>query len=582
MKKIWVCLLILCLASGCASKPVMNEEKPVEMHEIQKEFEEFLTEEYIETISSDALSLHYSLKDPSVYGIEKPELTLGEIDDESIAEGEQEIREVLEKLEEFNPDDLTERQKDDWNMLHEYLEIQIQFEGLSYYQNLFSPAQSVTDALITNFTEFKFYDEEDVQDYLVLLADVPRYLQECLEFTQKQVQMGLFMTDFSVDRTVEEIEKFLSKEGDSALIVSFENKLKDAEFETEAYFQENRTIVNEQILPAYKQVKNELLNLKGTNTFETLFETEEGKAYYEALYYYKTGSSVSPSEMLQKGKSVLMSVLQEYMGLMYKDAKLADRYTSVKFDRKNPDEILKDYQDMLLNHFPQGPEVSYTAEYLDASITNAATIAYYLIPPFDYISDNVIKINPLAAKGDTVTLYSTLAHEGFPGHCYQTTYYYDTNPHPIRTIVENLGYTEGYAMYVEMYCFEWLLPDDENLARFLALDTELNYLLQALIDIGVNYEGWGKTGIRSFLREFGFVDSDEMVDSLYEYVVSDPGLLLPYGIGLLEMNELRSTAENALNDQFNEIEYHQVLLESGPMYFDLLREKVNDYIEQGK
>ena len=582
MKKIWVCLLILCLGAGCASKPVMNEEKPVELTEIQKEFEEFLTEEYIESVSSDALTLHYSLKDPSIYEIEKPELTLGEIDDESIAEGEQEMREVLSKLEEFNPEDLTERQKDDWNMLHEYLEIQIRFEGLSYYQNLFSPAQSVTDALITNFTEYKFYDEEDVQDYLVLLADVPRYLRECLDFTQKQAQMGLFMTDFSVDGTVEEIEKFLSKEGDSALIVSFENKLKDAEFDTEAYFKENRTIVNEQILPAYRQVKDELLSLKGTNTFETLSETEEGKAYYEALYYYKTGSSVSPSEMLQKGKNVLMSVLQEYMGLMYKDAKLADRYTSVKFDRKNPDEILKDYQEMLLNHFPQGPEVSYTAEYLDASITNAATIAYYLIPPFDYISDNVIKINPLAAKGDTVTLYSTLAHEGFPGHCYQTTYYYDTNPHPIRTLVDNLGYTEGYAMYVEMYCFEWLLEDDENLARFLALDTELNYLLQALVDIGVNYEGWGKTGIRSFLREFGFVDSDEMVNSLYEYVVSDPGLLLPYGIGLLEMNELRSTAENALNDQFDEIEYHRVLLESGPMYFDLLSEKVNEYIEQGK
>jgi len=96
------------------------------------------------------------------------------------------------------------------------------------------------------------------------------------------------------------------------------------------------------------------------------------------------------------------------------------------------------------------------------------------------------------------------------------------------------------------------------------------------VDIGVNYEGWGKEGIRSFLKEYGFVDSDEMVNSLYEYVVSDPGLLLPYGIGLLEMNELRKDTEEKLGKRFDEAEYHRTILEAGPMYFDLLKEKINE------
>jgi len=577
MKKIWLSCLALVLLCGCAQTSSKNqEETEVSMTQIQLDFEEFLDREYTDTVSSDALTLHYSLKNPEAYKIEAPELTLGEVDDESIVEGEQEIREVMKELESYDPEDLTARQKDDWNMLHEYLDIQLRFEGLSYYQNLFSPAQSVTDALITNFVEYKFYDEQDVKDYLVLLEDVPRYLEECIEFTKKQSSMGLFMTDFSVDSTVAEIDKFLSKEGDSALIVSFENKLSNAEFDTDAYFKENRTIVNEKILPAYQWVKQQLEALKGTAVFETLAETEEGKAYYEALYYYKSGSSLSPSKMLEKGKEVLLEVLQEYMQLMYTDETLVNRYMSVQFEEEEPEKILNNYQKKLLKHFPEGPEVTYTAEYLDPSITNEATIAYYLIPPFDFITDNVIKINPLATKGDTVTLYSTLAHEGFPGHCFQTTYYYDTNPHPIRTIVENQGYIEGYAMYVEMYSFEWMLEEDPNLARFLALDTELNYLLQALVDIGVNYEGWGKEGIRSFLKEYGFVDSDEMVNSLYEYVVSDPGLLLPYGIGLLEMNELRKDTEEKLGKRFDEAEYHRTILEAGPMYFDLLKEKINE------
>ncbi|MBR5207174.1 MAG: DUF885 family protein, partial [Erysipelotrichaceae bacterium] len=280
MRKILLSLLaVLMLMSGCAAK-TENKEEP--MTEVQLAFEQFLTDEYIDTVSSDALTLHYSLVDPSAYGIEQPELTLGEISDEVNEEAEEELREVMEELEAFNPEELTERQRDDWNMLHEYLEIQMMFEGLSYYQNLFSPAQSATDALITNFNEFKFYDEQDVKDYLVLLQDVPRYLGECLTFTHKQADMGLFMQDFSVDSTVSEINKFLSKEGDNALIVSFENKLQNADFETADYFSENRRIVNELIIPAYQHVKDELEALKGKPQLETLSDTSESKAYYEA------------------------------------------------------------------------------------------------------------------------------------------------------------------------------------------------------------------------------------------------------------------------------------------------------------
>jgi uncharacterized protein (DUF885 family) len=132
---------------------------------------------------------------------------------------------------------------------------------------------------------------------------------------------------------------------------------------------------------------------------------------------------------------------------------------------------------------------------------------------------------------------------------------------------------------VQAYANQWALEDDKNLAEFLTLDTEMNYLLQALVDIGVNYEGWGKDGIASFLRDLGFNDSPGLVNSLYEYVVSDPGLLLPYGIGLVEMKELRNYVEQN-SKMFNEIEYHQVILESGPMYFDLLKEKVDNWLDK--
>ena len=73
MKKILLSILaVLMLMSGCAAKTEVKEEP---MTEVQLAFEQFLTDEYIDTVSSDALTLHYSLVDPSVYGIEQPELT---------------------------------------------------------------------------------------------------------------------------------------------------------------------------------------------------------------------------------------------------------------------------------------------------------------------------------------------------------------------------------------------------------------------------------------------------------------------------------------------------------------------------
>ena len=45
--------------------------------------------------------------------------------------------------------------------------------------------------------------------------------------------------------------------------------------------------------------------------------------------------------------------------------------------------------------------------------------AFYLTPPMDTGTPNVIYINP-AASYQGLELFTTLAHEGFPGHLYQT------------------------------------------------------------------------------------------------------------------------------------------------------------------
>lgn len=74
--------------------------------------------------------------------------------------------------------------------------------------------------------------------------------------------------------------------------------------------------------------------------------------------------------------------------------------------------------------------------------------AFYLTPPLDTGTPNVIYINR-SGRHSGPELVSTLAHEGFPGHLYQTTSFASCQPEDIRYLISCGGYVEGWATYVE-------------------------------------------------------------------------------------------------------------------------------------
>ena len=69
------------------------------------------------------------------------------------------------------------------------------------------------------------------------------------------------------------------------------------------------------------------------------------------------------------------------------------------------------------------------------------------------IDFNSIYIN--SAGTDSSDLYPTLAHEGYPGHLYQTQYFASTSPSLIRNVIKPGGYIEGWASYVEVHSYEY-------------------------------------------------------------------------------------------------------------------------------
>ena len=63
--------------------------------------------------------------------------------------------------------------------------------------------------------------------------------------------------------------------------------------------------------------------------------------------------------------------------------------------------------------------------------------AFYLTAPMDDPDENNIYMNP-AYKHSDIELFTTLAHEGYPGHLYETISSYEQELAPLRHVLNYL------------------------------------------------------------------------------------------------------------------------------------------------
>ena len=134
------------------------------------------------------------------------------------------------------------------------------------------------------------------------------------------------------------------------------------------------------------------------------------------------------------------------------------------------------------------PEVGFTIKSVHPSLEEYTAPAFYLTPPLDDISQNCIYINQ--SKGDTkLKLYTTLAHEGFPGHLYQNVMERSSGLSSIRSLFGSSGYAEGWATYVEMQSF-YYADVDPKVAAYLQKNQAALLSLYATADMGIHKDGW--------------------------------------------------------------------------------------------
>ena len=588
-------LVLLLLFTGCQA-PSASTDKSVNVsqssinYEIglaegdNEEFNTFLMDCFAELVTSDSITFHYTLQNPENYGVSMDAVTLGDADLITLEDNYDQTKAYLATLESFNYDQLSSRQQLVYDIFKNSLELSIESYDYRLYGVLFSPTTGIQAQLPIILNEYIFYSEDDVADYFLLLKDIPNYFRDLLDIERFRSEQGLFMSDTTADAIIKQCEAFIENPEENLLIDIFDDKL-DAELpdlkdqKKSDYIHENKTIVLENVIPAYQMIIDELTALKGTGVNDLgLAYFEQGKEYYEYLAKEATGSSKTVKEMIKLTEETIVENITLVTLLVSMDNSLYDRMYEFNPELAEPSEILKQLQISILSDFPTPVSTNFSVKYVHESLEKDLSPAFYMIPAIDAVDANTIYINNYQNDGtDNVTFFSTLAHEGYPGHLYQQTMFNSTNPHPIYGILDYTGYAEGWATYVEQQSYAWI-GADEDLSRILKANQNFALGISARVDLGVNYEGWDRADTADYLSNFGISD-EATVNDIFDYVVAEPATYLSYYIGAQEFWNLRQIAEENLGDQFDPVAYHEFILTLGPATFDLIQEKLEIWIQ---
>ncbi len=248
----------------------------------------------------------------------------------------------------------------------------------------------------------------------------------------------------------------------------------------------------------------------------------------------------------------------------------------------------KDYKGILTyletaykKDFPDVGKFNYNIEPLASDLATNGIAAYFNIPAIDGTTPKEIRVNNTdKAAIDTISTFTTVAHEGIPGHMYQIQYAYNNLKNPWHLACANFsGYTEGYATYVELYSVNYIDTDDA-IKQLTEAMTVYEHAIIALIDIGIHYEGWSIDQLKQFCNEKG-LDSSQ-AQGIYDQICYNPTSFLSYYVGYMEIADLKKEAQKELGDKFTDLGFHTALLESGSAPFSVVERHIGAYIEANK
>lgn len=576
-------------------------------------FESFTENLFRAEVSANTLTLHYALADPASQGIKKSAVSLGTVSsDAASAEETARLCQNYEKqLKNFHYSRLSKDNQLTLDMLLLYFHTRASLGKNYILDEPLGPSLGIQAQLPVLLAEYAFYTKEDISDYLKLLGTIKPYFQSILDFEKEKISSGCFMSNTTLDRILKQCSSFIQNPDSNYMDDIFAQKLKTfsnpklSQKDQEELCTYHHKLIIQQVIPAYQELVSGLKTLRGSGkNSRGLAYFEGGRAYYLYLLQSQTGTYVPVKKIEQRLSAQLLKDYEEIQTLLKSDPSLASSLSQYSTAiTLTPSQMLEKLPSLMAGDFPELKNTTYELRSVHESMKSFLSPAFYLTPPVDTGSPNVIYINN-SVRSTSLELFGTLAHEGFPGHLYQTVSFSRSKPANIRYLITSSGYVEGWATYVESYAYQYAASLMTNLSRNSAssdfhdsdtsgtsdtsgksstsnmssasnatrlawLNRSMNLCIYSLIDIGIHYRGWEQARVAAFLKAFGITNASA-ASEIYQYIVETPGNYLKYYWGYLNFLDLKKSCQNSMGADFDLKKFHRKIMEIGPVQFPVL------------
>jgi uncharacterized protein (DUF885 family) len=554
-------------------------------------FDLFLDELFADWVTADALTMNFFVAYPELMGIERPDTTFGAVTSPNLADLETSREESMEDVEMFLSFDY-HLLREDQRIIHAIIQRNIDLNEIMdsvdesiFFTGYIRPLNGIQIQLPILLAEFTFYTTDDIERYLVLLEDTIRYFDDIISFERGRAAHGFFLSYANANSVIEHLESFLENREDNLLITVFTDRINTHEeltdAERESYIQRNKELVLTNVLVAYENLLSAMRELRESAVYSGgLASMPGGKNVALAMLQQRTGTDRTAEQLMRLYEEWIDKVLTDIVATVLRNPDIFSAIedgVSVGVGDGTAESFMVELKAMMAQDFPEIEPISYVILEVHESLQEHMSPAFYLMPAIDNFHNNIIYINPPQLR-DELFLFTVMAHEGYPGHMYQAVYFRQQSPHPIRTMLSNLGYVEGWATYVEMLSYSWA-GIDQTLADFMWNVRFYDLLIQSYIDIGVNLMGWDYYAVTEVMAGFNITDA-EIIYSIYSMVTGIPLFSVPYSLGFIEMYELLHYAQDRLQGDFVLLEFHRFILDIGPTPFSIIASHMETWLRR--
>lgn len=572
----------------------------------EKLFQQTTAQLFEEEMKSSTLNMHYNLAQPDRFGIDDYDAVLPVYSAQKQLASLSSTQNTLDALAKLDESKLSDQDAFTYRLLERSLQNSLQMSSYTYYDEPLSPSSGMQSQLPILLAEYPFRTKRDVEDYLALLDQTDEYFASLLQFEQEKAAAGLLMPASSLEKVKKQCDTIVSKKeleaGTHFLQTTFQERvqaLQDkgilTETEAAACLAQNERLLTTVVQPAYEALADGLFVLEDSSiALAGLAAKPQGKEYYKQLFISETGSYRPVEEITQLLTARFQEECQAIRTIATEHPDVVQRLSSEEFavfPYGNAEEMLADLQARMEGNFPALPDVdsasalpTVTVKAVSASLEQYTAPAFYLTTPIDDTDNNVIYINQKNSPTG-LELYTTLAHEGYPGHLYQTVYSNRTllqnQENMARQLLWYGGYLEGWALYVEFTSFDYaseLMQEQNREADAVCVQLEkhnrsLQLCLYSLLDIMIHYENASYSQVAKVLQSLG-VTNTASISAIYTYITEEPCNYLKYYVGYLEILELQKAAKTQWGEAYSDYAFHKFFLDCGPSDFTSLGEQL--------